>query len=242
MTTGCSRSAEFAGIEEARHALGEHHVAVELQLAGHERGHAVEFALHQRDEVVVFHSDGHVAVGGGAFGDAGAVLTGSGKIAETVRKLRNHGGVTKYEHTLLGRNSRLDGIQAAVLSAKLTHLDDWNQRRRDAAAIYGELLGSEERLHLPAVAEGNEHVFHLYVVRLSDRDRVLSGLTEAGIGVGVHYPMPIHLLPAFGFLGQGAGSFPRAERISDEILSLSMYPGITRDDQQYVAETLLAQL
>ena len=90
----------------------------------------------------------------GAFGDAGAVLTGSGKIAETVRKLRNHGGVTKYEHTLLGRNSRLDGIQAAVLSAKLTHLDDWNQRRRDAAAIYGELLGSEERLHLPAVAEG----------------------------------------------------------------------------------------
>ncbi|WP_243062392.1 DegT/DnrJ/EryC1/StrS aminotransferase family protein [Humibacter sp. RRB41] len=178
----------------------------------------------------------------GAFGDAGAVITNDCDVADKVRRLRNHGGIAKYEHSLLGRNSRLDGIQGAVLSSKLGHLDEWNQLRRDAAAIYGEILSGNEKVQLPVVANGNEHVFHLYVVRVPDRDRVLGHLAEAGIGVGVHYPNPVHLLPAFGFLGQGAGSFPRAEMFSDEILSMPMYPGITPDDQQYVAETLLAHL
>ncbi|WP_127473813.1 DegT/DnrJ/EryC1/StrS family aminotransferase [Microbacterium sulfonylureivorans] len=178
----------------------------------------------------------------GAFGDAGAVMTDDAALADSVRKLRNHGGIARYEHSLLGRNSRLDGIQAAVLSAKLEHLDEWNQLRRDAAAVYGELLDGDERVQLPVVADGNEHVFHLYVVRVADRERVLAGLTEAGIGAGIHYPKPIHLLPAFRFLAQGEGRFPRAERLATEIVSLPMYPGITLDDQRYVAETLRSLL
>ncbi|GAA1919529.1 DegT/DnrJ/EryC1/StrS family aminotransferase [Microbacterium aoyamense] len=178
----------------------------------------------------------------GAFGDAGAVLTDDGELADTIRKLRNHGGVAKYEHSLVGRNSRLDGIQAAVLSLKLAHLDEWNQLRRDAAATYAELLGADDRIQLPLVAEGNEHIYHLYVVRVPDRDRVLAGLGAAGIGSGIHYPKPVHLLSAFAHLEQGPGSHPVAEAFGDEILSLPMYPGITADDQQYVADTLLALL
>jgi len=178
----------------------------------------------------------------GAFGDAGAVLTNDDDLADTVRRLRNHGGLAKYEHNLLGRNSRLDGIQAVVLSAKLAHLDEWNQLRRDAAATYAQLLGDDGRVALPSVADGNEHVFHLYVVRVADRDRVLAGLANAGIGAGIHYPTPVHLLPPFGFLGHNRGRFPCAEALSDEILSLPIYPGITVDDQQYVSETLLSLL
>lgn len=178
----------------------------------------------------------------GAFGDAGAVMTDDAPLAETVRKLRNHGGIARYEHSVLGRNSRLDGIQAVVLSAKLAHLDEWNALRRDAAALYGELLGDDDRVSLPLVAEGNEHVFHLYVIRVADRDRVLAGMADAGIGVGIHYPKPVHLLPAFGFLGQAEGRFPRAEKFAGEILSLPMYPGISADDQAYVAETLRSLL
>ena len=178
----------------------------------------------------------------GAFGDAGAVLTNDDETAATLRRLRNHGGIAKYEHTLVGRNSRLDGIQAAVLSAKLAHLDEWNQLRRNAAALYEELLGADERVGLPVIADGNEHVHHLYVVRVPDRDRVLARLSTAGIGTGIHYPKPLHLLPAFEGLGWGPGSFPLAERFAGEMLSLPMYPGITIDDQRYVANTLLASL
>lgn len=178
----------------------------------------------------------------GAFGDAGAILTDDDDIADAVRRLRNHGGIAKYEHSLVGRNSRLDTIQAVVLAAKLTHLDEWNQLRRDAAAIYATLLGGDERVTLPAVAAGNEHVYHLYVVRVPDRDRVLAGLAAAGVGAGIHYPKPVHLLPAFSDLSLDFGRFPRAEKFADEILSLPMYPGITADDQQYVAETLLRLL
>ncbi|GAA2982234.1 dTDP-4-amino-4,6-dideoxygalactose transaminase [Microbacterium terrae] len=177
----------------------------------------------------------------GAFGDAGAVLTADDALAGTIRRLRNHGGIAKYEHSVVGRNSRLDGIQAAVLSAKLAHLDEWNQLRRDAAETYGEMLDGD-RVQLPVVANGNEHVFHLYVVKVAERDRVLEGLTAAGIGAGIHYPTPVHLLPAFGFLGLKAGSFPNAERQAAEILSLPMYPGLAEDDQQYVADTLHALL
>ena len=174
----------------------------------------------------------------GAYGDAGAVMTASGDLADRVRAMRNHGGVHRYEHELIGVNSRLDGLQAVVLSAKLERLDAWNQARRDAAAVYDELLAGLPEVVTPRVAAGNEHIFHLYVVRVPNRDLVVERLNEAGINAAVHYPMPIHRLPAFSFLGLGVGQFPVAEMLAQEILSLPIFPGITRAQQEDVTTEL----
>ncbi|WP_346233188.1 DegT/DnrJ/EryC1/StrS family aminotransferase [Parafrigoribacterium mesophilum] len=174
----------------------------------------------------------------GAYGDGGAVLTNSSTIADRLRRLRNHGGTRRYEHLELGTNSRLDTLQAVVLSAKLSRLDRWNQARRDAAAYYTQLLEEVPDVIAPRTAEGNEHVFHLYVVRVPQRDRVMAMLRDAGIGAAVHYPAPLHRLPAFTHLGIGAGTFPMAERLSAEILSLPIYPGISRAHQDRVVESL----
>ena len=158
--------------------------------------------------------------------------------AERVRALRNHGGVRKYEHNLVGTNSRLDTIQAAVLSLKLARLDAWNDERAAAATRYDELLSALPSVGRPLVAPTNRHVWHLYVVRVPDRDGVLAALGRDGIGAGIHYPAPVHLLPAYGFLGQGPGSMPVAERLAGEILSLPMFPGITVDQQVRVVDSL----
>jgi dTDP-4-amino-4,6-dideoxygalactose transaminase len=174
----------------------------------------------------------------GAYGDAGAVTTDSAEVAERLRALRNHGGVRKYEHVLVGTNSRLDSIQAAVLSIKLARLDAWNAERREAAVRYAELLAGVDGVVLPQVAPGNEHVWHLYVVRVAERDRVSQSLGEAGIGAGIHYPAPVHLLPAFSGLGIGVGEFPAAERFGGEILSLPMFPGVTAEQQERVVAAL----
>lgn len=174
----------------------------------------------------------------GAYGDAGAVMTDSEEIAERVRRLRNHGGTAKYEHPEIGFNSRMDSLQAVVLSAKLALLDEWNGQRVRAAQRYTELLSDVEGISLPHVVEGNEHVFHLYVVRVPRRDDLIAELHGAGIGAGIHYPRPVHLHPAYASLGYSSGDFPRAERFADEIISLPLYPGISVDEQQYVAETL----
>lgn len=176
----------------------------------------------------------------GAYGDAGGVMTDRDDLDEAVRMLRNHGGIRKYEHLLVGTNSRLDSIQAAVLSLKLARLDRWNTQRREAAARYADLLGDLEQVVLPQTATGNEHVWHLYVVQVDERDRVLAALGEAGIGAGIHYPAPVHLLPAFSYLGIGAGTFPTAEAQAQRILSLPMFPGITAQQQERVAEALRA--
>lgn len=175
----------------------------------------------------------------GAYGDAGGVTTSDPLIAETVRQLRNHGGVHRYEHLTVGVNSRLDAMQAAVLSLKLEELDAWNAERTRAAERYVELLAGEPGIVLPGVLPGNTPVWHLFVVRVAERDRVLAELAAADISAGIHYPAPIHLLPAFASLGLGRGSFPLAERLAGEILSLPIYPGITEDQQAWVVETLL---
>ena len=167
----------------------------------------------------------------GAYGDAGAVTTDSDEVDARLRALRNHGGVRRYEHGEFGVNSRLDGLQAVVLSAKLARLDAWNTERREAAARYDQLLADRSDVVLPRVAAGNEHVWHLYVVRVPRRDEVLAALNAAGIGAGIHYPAPVHLLPAFSFLGLGEGSFPRAEAYAKEILSLPLFPGIPAEQQ-----------
>jgi dTDP-4-amino-4,6-dideoxygalactose transaminase len=178
----------------------------------------------------------------GAYGDAGAVTTDDGEVADRVRAMRNHGGVNKYEHLVVGTNSRLDSIQAAVLSIKLRRLAAWNAERAVAAERYGELLADVAGVVAPEVLDGNRHVWHLYVVRVAQRDRVLSELNSAGIGAGIHYPAPIHSLPAFRGLGLGPGSFPVAEQLAGEILSLPMFPGITAAQQERVVTALAASV
>jgi dTDP-4-amino-4,6-dideoxygalactose transaminase len=182
----------------------------------------------------------------GAYGDGGAVMTDDPRVARAVRELGSHGGIGHYEHRVAGMNSRLDTLQAVVLRAKLALLDDWNSERRAAAALYDRLLEGVEGVVTPAVADGNEHVYHLYVVRVPDRDRVLAALQEDGVGAGIHYPAPVHLLPPFRN-GQANGSAhatprPRAERYAREILSLPIFPGITVAQQEYVVERLAAAL
>ena len=174
----------------------------------------------------------------GAYGDGGAVLTNSDEIAKTIRALRNYGSETKYHHPIIGFNARLDALQAVVLSAKLKHLAAWNEARRTAARRYDELLAELPALSLPVTLPGNEHVWHLYMVRVRRRDEVLRQLNAAGIGAGVHYPIPIHLQGAFKHLGHRRGDFPAAEAVADEILSLPLFPGITLEQQRYVATTM----
>jgi dTDP-4-amino-4,6-dideoxygalactose transaminase len=179
----------------------------------------------------------------GAYGDAGAVLTDDQERADLVRAIANHGGVAKYRHDVPGFNSRLDGLQAVVLRAKLARLADGNAARRAAAARYDDLLAdlaAKGRLVLPTTDPGNVHVWHLYVVQVAgaDRDDIVGKLNAEGIGAGVHYPAPVHLTPAYRHLGHSRGDFPNAEKAADRILSLPLFPQITPDQQQRVVDTL----
>jgi dTDP-4-amino-4,6-dideoxygalactose transaminase len=174
----------------------------------------------------------------GAAGDAGAVTTNNAEIARTVRLLGAHGSERKYVHEIVGMNSRLDTLQAVALLAKLRRLSGWNDLRRAAAARYTAMLQDVADVQAPTSLPGNSDVWHLYVVRVPDRDRVLDDLQAAGIGAGIHYPSPLHLTDAFAYLEQKPGSFPVAEQAAAEILSLPMYPHITSEQQQRVVEVL----
>jgi dTDP-4-amino-4,6-dideoxygalactose transaminase len=178
----------------------------------------------------------------GAFGDAGAVLTNSEALAAKVRALRNYGSEVKYHHPETGFNSRLDSLQAVVLSVKLPHLARWNAQRREAAARYDTLLAGKADVGLPATMPGNEHIWHLYTVRVPRRDEVVKRLNAAGIGAAIHYPVPIHLQGAFRHLGHKAGEFPVAEKAATELLSLPMYAELTAAQQERVADELLKAL
>jgi dTDP-4-amino-4,6-dideoxygalactose transaminase len=178
----------------------------------------------------------------GAYGDAGAVVTDDEVLAARVRALRQYGSERKYEHPELGFNSRLDTLQAVVLRAKLARLESWNEDRRRAARRYDELLAGLADAQLPHTLTGNEHVWHLYTVRVPARDRVLESLRAEGVDAGVHYPVPIHLQGAFANLGHRRGDFPEAERAADELLSLPIFPGITSGQQERVVAALEAAL
>jgi dTDP-4-amino-4,6-dideoxygalactose transaminase len=178
----------------------------------------------------------------GAYGDAGAALTSSADVAGRMRIIRDHGSPAKYRHEVLGVNSRLDTLQAVVLSAKLRRLDAWNAARRVAAARYDQLLSGCQAVVRPRTLGGNEHVWHLYTVRVPDRDRVLKELHAAGIGAGIHYPVPIHLTPAFAGLGYPRGSFPVAERTARELLSLPLFSEITTAQEERVVSVLISAL
>lgn len=178
----------------------------------------------------------------GAAGDAGAVTTDDDDLAEAVRMLGNHGSREKYVHEVVGFNSRLDTLQAAVLRQKLRRLPGWNGLRQRAAERYVDLLGELEKVGLPVTAPGNEHVWHLFVVRVPDRDGVLAALNARGVGAGVHYPAPLHLTKAFASLGEGPGSFPVSEAAGEEILSLPIYPHITKEQQERVVSMLREEM
>ncbi len=177
----------------------------------------------------------------GAAGDAGAVTTGSDELARLVSTLRLHGESERYHHLRVGGNFRLDSLQAAVLLAKLPRLDAWTDRRIAVAARYGELLrdtASAGRVVLPSVAPGRRHVFHQYVVRFRERDRVRARLAEAGISSAVFYPVPFHLQECFADLGYHPGDFPEAERAAKEVLALPMFPQLTDAEIERVAEAV----
>jgi dTDP-4-amino-4,6-dideoxygalactose transaminase len=178
----------------------------------------------------------------GAYGDAGAVLSTDTDLAAQVRLLRDHGSARRYEHDVLGFNSRMDTLQAVVLSAKLRHLDRWNAGRRRAAQRYDDLLAGLPAVGRPVVADGNDPVWHLYVVLVPARDRVLAGLRAAGIGAGLHYPTPIHRTGAFARLGLAAGAFPATEHRAEHLLSLPLFPEITATQQERVVEVLAKTL
>jgi len=181
----------------------------------------------------------------GAYGDAGMVVTNDERVAESLRMLRNYGQREKYHHTLRGYNHRLDTLQAAVLRVKLKHLETWNAARRRHAQLYGELL-AHSPVEPPAEADYAEPVYHLYVIRVEacpersrrNRDGLRAHLRDEGIATGIHYPIPIHLQPAYRDLGYEKGSFPVTEERAEQVLSLPMYAELTPVSIEYVAEAI----
>lgn len=178
----------------------------------------------------------------GAMGDAGAVTTSDQEHAERIVALRNYGSSIKYVHSTAGFNSRLDTLQAAVLRLKLRRLTEWNILRQQAAAVYADLLSDLDRVTTTGVHEPEGHVWHLYCIRVVNRDTVLARMQERGIGVGIHYPIPIHLQEACATLGYKSGSFARAETLAKEALSLPLFPGISTAQQVRVVSELRAAL
>ncbi len=179
----------------------------------------------------------------GAYGDAGAVCTNDSALADRIAKLRDHGRASKYEHDLVGCGERLDALQAAILSAKLPHLDAWNDARRRRAAWYDQALHELNGVCTPAQMSGARHVYHIYCLAVSgDRDALLHALNAQGIGAGVHYPVPLHMQPALRFLGYEPGAFPHTERAAASIISLPIYPEMTTEQASRVVETLASLL
>ena len=171
----------------------------------------------------------------GAYGDGGMIVTNDDRVAERLRLLRNYGQERKYVHTIAGRNSRLDSLQAATLNVKLPHLDEWNSARRRHAAAYGERLTG---VHVPVSRDACEHVYHLYVIEVDRRDAVRQTLKSRGIHTGIHYPVPTHLQKACASLGYRRGQFPLTEAAAGRILSLPMYPELTDAQIDYVAAAI----
>jgi len=174
----------------------------------------------------------------GAYGDAGAVVTNNQQVAQCIAMLRNHGRAQKHEHLMEGYNSRLDAIQAAILRVKLKYLAEWTKKRIKNAHHYSESLADQSSLKLPFVADLAKHVFHLYVVRIKQRDALQNHLKEANISTGVHYPIPLHLQPAYKYLGYQTGDFPVTEKASHEILSLPMDAEISQEQIDYVSQVI----
>lgn len=177
----------------------------------------------------------------GACGEGGALVTNDARLAERARALRDHGQYQRWRHETEGYNYRMDALQGAVLGVKLPHLDEWNARRRRLAARYRDRLETFDELVVPRTFDDSEPVDHLFVVESSDRDRLARRLTASGIGVGLHYPVPVHLQPAMEHLGHARGEFPRAEHLAERCLSLPMFPELEPEAVDAVCDTLLQE-
>ena len=179
----------------------------------------------------------------GAYGDAGAVVTNDSALQDQIARLRNHGRRDKYVHDEVGYGERLDAMQAAILGVKLRYLAQWNERRRHWAKRYFELLQDVSEITLPSVRPESEPVFHLYVIQVNDgnaktRDALIAYLKENGVMAGIHYPLPLHLQPAFDYLGHQKGDFPVTEQLAETIISLPLFPELTDNNIQHVAKTV----
>ena len=228
------QAADMAPIMEIAERRGLHVLEDAAQAAGARYrgartgvlGHAAAFSFYPGKNL-------------GAFGDGGAVVTNDAAFAERVRRLGNYGSLVKYRNEVKGFNSRLDELQAALLRARLPSLDDWNRRRARVAERYLRGLRGTT-LTLPAIGAGNEHTWHLFVVRSRERDALKAALDAKGVGTLIHYPVPPHLQPAYAELGLARGAFPLSEAIHDSVLSLPMWPHLTDAQVDYVIERVAA--
>jgi dTDP-4-amino-4,6-dideoxygalactose transaminase len=171
----------------------------------------------------------------GACGEGGAITTNDAKLADTCKMIRDHGQAKKYYHDIEGYNGRLDAIQAGILSVKLKHLAVWNAKRRERAAEYNRLFAAAEAgVRTPYEPSWSRAVYHLYVVRSEDREGLMAHLGKAGIGTGIHYPIPLHRQRAYESLGYKVGDFPVTEKVASQIVSLPMFPNLTAEQQERV--------
>jgi dTDP-4-amino-4,6-dideoxygalactose transaminase len=163
----------------------------------------------------------------GAYGEGGALTTNDSNIAKRARMLRDWGQEKKYHHVMVGYNARMEAIQGAVLSVKMKYIDDWTERRREIANRYNNELAEAKKIILPKIYRDRKHVYHIYCVLVQDRENFMKYLLNEGVGSGIHYPFPIHLLEGYSFLGYSAGQFPVAERVASQCVSIPMYPEMT---------------
>jgi dTDP-4-amino-4,6-dideoxygalactose transaminase len=225
--------------------LAEHYNLLVIEDAC--QAHGAEYFSRKRRQWCTAGSVGHAAAFSfypgknlGSCGEGGAVTTNDERIAAQCRMLREHGQSTKYHHEMEGYNGRLHAIQASFLRVKLPHLKHWNEARRECARIYGEFFAAAgDSIPLPFAPEWSRPVFHLYVIRIRERDRIIGELDAAGIGSGIHYPIALHLSKAYEHLGYRSGDFPNAERASKEVLSLPMFPNLSTQAQHVVAAEVI---
>ncbi len=174
----------------------------------------------------------------GAYGDAGAIITNDDDLARKVRMYSNHGALVKHQHEMEGINSRLDGMHAAILSVKLPHIKKWNELRLKNALYLNEKLAGIKGIEIPKIRKGSTHIFHLYVMKTERRDELQKYLKEKGIETAIHYPTPLPLLPAYKYLGQSENDFPVTSQNQKKILSLPMFPELSKEQMDYVADCL----
>ena len=174
----------------------------------------------------------------GAYGDAGAIISNDEKFSVKARMYANHGALIKHQHDIEGINSRLDGMQAAILSAKLPHILDWSNKRLNVALMYNELLSECEGIKIPKIHQDAKHVFHLYVIRVNDREKLKHKLNENGISSGIHYPTPLPFLKAYSYFGFKPNDFPVSYTYKDKILSIPIYPELNEKQIQYIVNNI----